>query len=209
MICLFFDTASEKLKVSLIKDNNIIYDKELMTKNDHSSYLVPCIDEAFKTNNIDFKDLDRIIVGIGPGSFTGTRISITVAKVYASMFNIPVYGISSLEMMIHGNDNYDYYVPIIEEKKENVYFGIYDKDKKRVLEDSYTSIDNLYEILSSYNGNILLISHNYNEYDKYDYIGEKLNPIEINNNITINNKEENPHLLKPNYIKKIEAESKL
>ena len=209
MICLFFDTASEKLKVSLIKDDEIIYDKEMINKNDHSSYLVPCIDEAFKSNNIDFKDLDRIIVGIGPGSFTGTRISITVAKVYASMLNIPIFGISSLEMMIYGNEGYDYYVPIIEEKKDNLYYGIYDKNKKRVVEDSYTNKEDLYEILSKYEGKILLISHNSSEYENYDYTVEKINPVEINKNILINNKEENPHLLKPNYIKKIEAESKL
>lgn len=209
MICLFFDTASEKLKVSLIKDDNIIYDKELINKNDHSSFLVPCIDEAFKTNNIDFKNLDRIIVGVGPGSFTGTRISITVAKVYADRFNIPIYGISSLEMMIYGNEGYDFYVPIIEEKKDNLYYGIYDKNKKRVVEDSYTSKDKLYELLSNYEGKILIISHNSLEYEKYDYTVEKLNTVEINKNILINNEEANPHLLKPNYIKKIEAESKL
>ena len=92
MICLFLDTSSEKLKVSLIKDDSLIYDKELITNNDHSSYLVPSIDEAFKTNNLDFNDLNRIIVGIGPGSFTGTRISITVAKVYANSFKIPTFG---------------------------------------------------------------------------------------------------------------------
>ena len=209
MICLFFDTASEKLKVSLIKNDEIIYDKEMINKNDHSSYLVPFIDEAFKSNNIDFKDLDRIIVGIGPGSFTGTRISITVAKVYAAMFNIPLFGISSLEMMIYGDKDYDYYVPIIEEKKDNLYYGIYDKNKKRIVEDSYTSKEKLYEILSKYEGKILLISHNSSEYEKYEYTNEKIDPIEINKNILVNNKEENPHLLKPNYIKKIEAESKL
>ena len=209
MICLFFDTASEKLKVSLIKDNELLYDKEMVTKNDHSSYLVPCIDEAFKSNNVDFKDLDRIIVGIGPGSFTGTRISITVAKTYAAMFNIPIFGISSLEMMIYGNEDYDYYVPIIEEKKDNVYYGIYDKNKKRVLEDSYTNIDNLYEILNKYDGKVLIISHNNTKYEKYDCKEEVINSIEINKNILINNNEINPHLLKPNYIKKIEVESKL
>ena len=54
MICLFFDTSSDLLKVSLIKDNKIIFDKKKKKKNDHSSYLVPTIDEAFKSNNIDF-----------------------------------------------------------------------------------------------------------------------------------------------------------
>ena len=209
MICLFFDTSSEKLNISLLKDNNILFEKQLETKNNHSSFLVPLIDEAIKKNNIEFKDVDRIIVGIGPGSFTGTRISITVAKIYAYSLNIPIFGISSLEMMIYGNNDFDYYVPIIEDKDDKLYFSIFDKDKKRVVNDSYTTKEELYKTLSKYNSNILIISHKGIKYDNYTCIDEKINSIEINNNILINNKEINPHLLKPNYIKKIDAEERL
>ena len=209
MICLFFDTSSDLLKVSLIKDNKIIFDKELHTKNDHSSYLVPTIDEAFKSNNIDFKELDEIIVGNGPGSFTGTRISIAVAKTYAFSFNIPVYMISSLEELIYDNDGYDFYVPIIEEKKDNLYFSIFDKDKKRVIDDTYSSTEYMYKKSEELDGKILLISLSDKEYEKYDTVKASINALNIMKNIDVNNEKVNPHLLKPNYIKKIEAESKL
>lgn len=209
MICLFFDTSSDLLKVSLIKDNKIIFDKELHTKNDHSSYLVPTIDEAFKSNNIDFKELDEIIVGNGPGSFTGTRISIAVAKTYAFSFNIPVYMISSLEELIYDNDGYDFYVPIIEEKKENLYFSIFDKNKKRVMDDTYSSTEYMYKKLEELDGKILLISLSDKKYEKYDTVKASINALNIMKNIDVNNEKVNPHLLKPNYIKKIEAEAKL
>lgn len=209
MICLFFDTSSDLLKVSLIKDNKIIFDKELHTKNDHSSYLVPTIDEAFKSNNIDFKELDEIIVGNGPGSFTGTRISIAVAKTYAFSFNIPVYMISSLEELIYDNDGYDFYVPIIEEKKENLYFSIFDKNKKRVMDDTYSSTEYMYKKLEELDVKILLISLSDKEYEKYDTVKASINALNIMKNIDVNNEKVNPHLLKPNYIKKIEAEAKL
>lgn len=209
MICLFFDTSSDLLKVSLIKDNNIIFDKELCTKNDHSSYLIPTIDEAFKSNNIDFKELDEIIVGNGPGSFTGTRISIAVAKTYAFSFNIPVYMISSLEELIYDNDGYDFYVPIIEEKKDNLYFSIFDKNKKRVIDDTYSNIEYMHKKLDELDGKILLISLSNKEYEKYDTVKASINSLNIMKNIDVNNKEVNPHLLKPNYIKKIEVEAKL
>lgn len=209
MICLFFDTSSDLLKVSLIKDDKIIFDKELHTKNDHSSYLVPTIDDAFKSNNIDFKELDEIIVGNGPGSFTGTRISIAVAKTYAFSFNIPVYMISSLEELIYDNDGYDFYVPIIEEKKDNLYFSIFDKDKKRVMDDTYSSTEYMYKKLEELEGKILLISLSNKEYEKYDTVKASINALNIMKNIDVNNEKVNPHLLKPNYIKKIEAEAKL
>lgn len=209
MICLFFDTSSDLLKVSLIKDDKIIFDKELHTKNNHSNYLVPTIDEAFKSNNIDFKELDEIIVGNGPGSFTGTRISIAVAKTYAFSFNIPVYMISSLEELIYDNDGYDFYVPIIEEKKDNLYFSIFDKDKKRVMDDTYSSTEYMYKKLEELDGKILLISLSNKEYEKYDTVKASINALNIMKNIDVNNEKVNPHLLKPNYIKKIEAEAKL
>lgn len=209
MTCLFLDTSSEKLNVSLIKDDTLLYNKELITKNDHSSYLVPSIEEAFKQNDLEYKNLDRIITSIGPGSFTGTRISITVSKVYGYSFNIPTYGISSLEMMIYGNENYDYYVPVIEDKNDKLYYGIFGKNKKRLHEDTYTKKEDFYNELKKYKGKILIISHSNKEYEGYECKIEKINPIEINKNIEINNKEINPHLLKPNYIKKIDAESKL
>ena len=133
MISLFFDSASENLKVFLIKNDHVIYKKNIKTNNDHSSFLVPFINEAFKDNNINFIDVDRLIVGIGPGSFTGTRIGITVGKVYSYSFNIPIFGISSLEEMIYSFNDYDFYVPVIEEKKDNKYFSIFDKNKKRVI----------------------------------------------------------------------------
>ena len=209
MICLFFDTSSDLLKVTLLKDNQVMYDKELITKNDHSSYLVPSINEAFKNNHIDFKNLDKIVVGTGPGSFTGTRISITVAKTYASSFNIPVIPISSLEIMIYNLENYDYYVPIIEEKNDNIYFSIFDKNKIRVMQDSYSNISKLYSILNKLNGKVAIISNSNKKYENYDTFEKTINSKEVVKNAEVNNNEVNPHLLKPNYIKKIEVESKL
>ncbi len=209
MICLFLDTSSELLKVSLLKDENVIYDKELITKNDHSSFLIPFINEAFKGNSIKFTNLDRIIVCVGPGSFTGTRISITAAKIYSYSLNIPIFPISSLEMMIYDNDGYDYYIPVIEDKNNYLYFSIFDKDKRRILEDQYLSFDEFKKITDNYDGKKLIISHDGIEYDGFECKKKKLNVVEISKNININNKEINPHLLKPNYIKKIDAESKL
>lgn len=209
MICLFFDTSSDLLKITLLKGDEVIYDKELITKNDHSSYLVPSINEAFKNNNIDFRNLDKIVVGIGPGSFTGTRISITVAKTYAASFNIPVIPISSLEIMIYDLEGYDYYVPVIEEKNDNVYFSIFDKNRKRIIDDSYSNMEKLYSILNDLDGKIAIISNSNNKYENYDSFEKVINSKKIFENVEINNKEINPHLLKPNYIKKIEVEAKL
>ena len=89
MISLFLDTSSKKLVVYLVRDKDILYFKELETTNDHSKYLVPFIDEALKQNNLSPKDINKIYVVNGPGSFTGTRIGVTVGKVFA--YSIGMY----------------------------------------------------------------------------------------------------------------------
>ena len=97
MISLFLDTSSKKLVVYLVKDKDILYFKELETTNDHSKYLVPFIDEALKQNNLSPKDINKIYVVNGPGSFTGTRIGVTVGKVFAYSIGVKVIPVSSLK----------------------------------------------------------------------------------------------------------------
>lgn len=206
MICLFLDTSSENLIVYLMKDSNILYEKNIVAIKDHSTYLLSTIKDAFNQANINKKDLNKIIVGIGPGSFTGTRIAITVAKVLAFSLNIDIYSISSLEEFIYSIDGYDYYVPIIEEKNNNLYFSIFDKDKNRVVEDSYSNLETLYNILDNYKGNIVFISNQ--KYEKYDVKEKKIDIVKLMNNV-LKRTHENVHAIKPNYIKKIEVESKL
>lgn len=206
MISLFFDTSSPRLIVYLIKDGKILYEKNILTKYDHSSYLVPSISEAFKNNNIDINELDNIFVGIGPGSFTGTRISVTDAKVLAMCLNVNLIPISSLQEFIYAVDNYDYYVPIIEEKNDNIYYAIFDKDKNRIMNDSYSNVDTLYKILDNYDGKIALITDR-KDY-KYETVGKKIDIIKMVDCLK-NEKGINPHLLKPSYIKKISVEEKI
>ena len=113
MISLFLDTSSKTLSVYLVKDNKILYEKNITTNNDHSKYLVPCIDEAWKNNELKPGDVNKCYVVTGPGSFTGTRIAVTVGKTFAYSNNINVIPVSSLKQYIFSLDNYDYYVSII------------------------------------------------------------------------------------------------
>ena len=205
MISLFFDTSSKNLIVYLVKDNNILYEKELETTNDHSKYLVPFIDEALKTNNIEPKDINKVYVVNGPGSFTGTRIGVTVGKTFCYSNNINVIPVSSLKQYIFSESNKDYYVSIIKDKGNRVYYGIYDKDYDDIVTDKYNYIDVFKEDISKLNGNIVYISNE-------DIEGIKVNKPKLDIIKLIDyykNDEINPHFLKPNYLKKIEVEEKL
>ena len=205
MISLFLDTSSKKLAVYLVKDKEILYEKELETINDHSKYLVPFIDEALKQNNLSPKDINKIYVVNGPGSFTGTRIGVTVGKVFAYSIDINVIPVSSLKQYIFSEDNKDYYVSIIKDKGNRVYYGIYDKDYNDILTDKYNYMNVFTEDISKLNGNIVFISDE--DIDGIETVKPKLDIIKLLE--YYKDKEINAHFLKPNYLKKIEVEEKL
>ena len=77
------------------------------------------------------------------------------------------------------------------------------------MDDTYSSTEYMYKKLEELDGKILLISLSDKEYEKYDTVKASINALNIIKNIDVNNAKVNPHLLKPNYIKKIEAEAKL
>ena len=205
MISLFLDTSSKKLVVYLVKDKDILYEKELETINDHSKYLVPFIDEALKQNNLSPKDINKIYVVNGPGSFTGTRIGVTVGKVFAYSIDINVIPVSSLKQYIFSEDNKDYYVSIIKDKGNRVYYGIYDKDYNDIVTDKYNYMNVFTEDISKLNGNIVFISDE--DIDGIETVKPKLDIIKLLE--YYKDKEINAHFLKPNYLKKIEVEEKL
>ena len=194
MIFLFLDTSSENLVVSLLKDNKVIETNTIYSLNDHSTYIVKTIREILNNNNIKINELDKIFCTIGPGSFTGTRIGITVAKTIAWALNIKVVPISSLKQYIFSYDNYDYYIPVIEDKK-GMFFAIYDKNYKEIESEKYILKEEFDNYISNYQNSIIIKDKNIDVLKMINYY--------------ISNEGINPHELKPNYIKRIEVESKL
>ena len=202
MISLFLDTSSKKLSIYLVKDKEIIFEKNMTTNNDHSKYLVPLIDESLKTNNLKPSDVNKCYVVTGPGSFTGTRIAVTVGKTFCYSNNINVIPVSSLKQYIFSLDNYDYYVSIIKDKGNRLYYGIYDKDYNDIVIDKYNYLDVFEEDISKLKGKVAIISE-----EGENTIKPKLDIIKLMD--YYKDSEINPHYLKPNYLKKIEVEEKL
>ena len=205
MISLFLDTSSKKLVVILVKDNEVIGKKELESINDHASYLVPFINELLSDNKITTKDINKIFVVNGPGSFTGTRIGVTVGKTLAYSNDISVVPVSSLKQYIFSKSGYDYYVSIINDKNDRLYYGIYDKDYNDIVVDKYSTIEVFNKDINTLNGKVLFISDN--EIPNIDIVKKELDIIKLID--YYKDKEIRCHDLKPNYLKKIDAESLL
>ena len=100
MWLLCFDTCLDKTYITLTDGERFI-NRVIVSDggNYHSAYLISTIVEVLKSQNLTPKDLDCIATDIGPGSFTGIRACVTVARMLAQQLNIKAIGISSLEIL--------------------------------------------------------------------------------------------------------------
>ena len=85
-----------------IKHNDKIISEIIESdRNYHSLYLISKIKETFKKNNISFEELNAITVNCGPGSFTGIRVAMSIAKIIAGELNLPLIGLNSAEILLN------------------------------------------------------------------------------------------------------------
>jgi len=94
---LAFDTSTSSLAVAVMANGELLAEQNIHAERNHSAYLVTAIEKALELAGLTKQELDGIVVGVGPGSYTGIRIAVTTAKTLAWALNIPVFGISSLE----------------------------------------------------------------------------------------------------------------
>ncbi len=130
MLILVFDTCFNKTYIALKKDNEMIYADVIESddKNYHSAYLIPKLRDILKNTNILIKDIDVIGVNIGPGSFTGIRAGLTIARVLAQQYNIKLCAVNSLKILSKLNKTDKRTVTILDARKNKVYFAIFKGD---------------------------------------------------------------------------------
>ena len=123
--------------IAVTEDDVLLGEYTMNYKKTHSQTILPMLDELAKMIELDLNTIDAIAVSSGPGSFTGCRIGITIAKTYAWALNIPITTITSLEAMALTNDEYDFHVPVLDARREYVFAGIYDADNNQILKNQY------------------------------------------------------------------------
>jgi len=94
---LAFDTSTSIGSVALGNSTEVLARSSLRKENSHSSDLVPKIYDTLEEGGVSLEELSGLIVGLGPGSFTGVRVAAATAKGLARALNVPLWGISSLE----------------------------------------------------------------------------------------------------------------
>ena len=209
---LFIDSSRKSLSVALANEDKLVFVSNVNSYSKHSNFLMNEISKILNKFNLKPEDIDNYVILNGPGSFTGVRVGVTVSKTLAWTLSKKIFTINNLEALKVGIKD-DIIISVIPDKNDFSYVGIYG-DK---TEEKYLSIDD--DLLNIHNKSITIVSMESSTYlnnlieklsksndvktkiiDDYDYI----NVI----NYALSKESINPHLVKPLYLKKIDAEKK-
>lgn len=141
---LVIDTATNYLYIALYEDKNLIESIYTLGHQDHSMTLMPSLNDLFKRHQIKPKAIDEIYVGVGPGSYTGIRIGVVVAKMLGWSLNKPVFKVSSLALIASSVLNDGKIIPYIDARRGFVFTGLYELENgliKGLIDDQYTDFE--------------------------------------------------------------------
>lgn len=146
-LILNIETSTTICSVSLAKDGKKIIGKESNEKNAHSKILTVFIEDIFKDANLKVKDIDAVAISKGPGSYTGLRIGVSVAKGIAYGAGIPLISVSTLLNMTFGAkqilevNEEDLFAPMIDARRMEVYTQLFDNKLNALCEINAKIID--------------------------------------------------------------------
>ena len=178
---LFIDTHLNDIVVILYENGNFIEKRILKDQKQHSEVIMPLIADA-----LDGKNIKSIIVVNGPGSFTGVRLGVTIAKTLAYTLDIPIRTITYLECLaVSSNKNN----AIVAFSDNNGYYVGEFINNEKTKDYSYLS-KREFEIFESNNDVLINVKENYTKIIEFALSKDNINPHQVN----------------PIYIKKLDVE---
>ncbi|MCE7790816.1 tRNA (adenosine(37)-N6)-threonylcarbamoyltransferase complex dimerization subunit type 1 TsaB [Salipaludibacillus sp. CUR1] len=224
MNILAVDTASYVMGVALLKDGNPLGEIVTHQKKNHSVRLMPAIRTLFSETDMKPGDLDRIVVSEGPGSYTGVRIGVTTAKTMAWALNIPVIGVSSMEMLAQNARHFQGVIsPFFDARRGQVFTGLYRSEGGRIIqeeEDRITMHKDWLQLLKEKEEPVIFLSPDIGQHASLikeelgewataaSSIGNLPRPLELAAAGMDKAPGDSPHTFSPNYLRMAEAEAK-
>ena len=120
------DSSYKFLNICLIEDDKVVDSLHLECFKQQSEWMIPKLSEMMTNNNWKNQEIDAMVITEGPGSYTGVRIAMSVAKVFCSSRNIPLYTLGTLQL--YAGVKKDVGV-VIDARGSRAYFARYDVGK--------------------------------------------------------------------------------
>lgn len=159
MIWLGIETSNSPLSIAIVKDGQVVEEIVQNEKLTHSVTVMPKIEELFQKASLKPADIDAIAVSEGPGSYTGLRIGVTIAKTLAWTLKKPLVGVSSLQVLAaNGQDFNGIICSLFDARRQNVYAAAYHGTSLDIIvKDHHNSIEGLLEQLKQLNEPVLFV----------------------------------------------------
>jgi tRNA threonylcarbamoyladenosine biosynthesis protein TsaB len=125
VIVLGLDTATSATVAGVLRNGEVFEvrdDPPPGTRPAHAGRLLGAAEQALAAAEVGWDDLDRIAVGVGPGSFTGLRIGIATARALAQARRLPVVGVSTLEALARGAEA-EVVLAVLDARRGEVFAG--------------------------------------------------------------------------------------
>jgi tRNA threonylcarbamoyladenosine biosynthesis protein TsaB len=224
MKVLAIDTSNNSLGVAVIDGEQVIGEYITNLKKNHSVRVMPAIEKLLQDCEMKPADIEKIVVAKGPGSYTGVRIGVTIAKTLAWTLNIPLVGISSLLVLAAGTGRYfaGGVSPLFDARRGQIYTGLYqyqDGRLRTLVQDQIILTTDWIKQLQSFAGKVLFVGGDLPIHR--EVIKESLVDKAVFAEITEHNPRpselallghdlpgEDVHTFVPNYIRLAEAEAK-
>lgn len=223
MNILAIDTSTNVLGVGIASNEKIIGEYITNIKRNHSTRVLPAIDFLLKDCGMDIKEINKIIVADGPGSYTGLRIGLTIGKTLAWTLNIPIVGVSSLKLMAASARYFDGYIsPVMDARRGNIFTGLYEYKEGKLMQavdDQHIPTEEWCKLLKTFDKPVLFLGNDVVIHEQVivNQLAKQVQFAPITVNIpkpgelallAKDLKEENVHSFAPNYLRLAEAEAK-
>lgn len=196
MKILCMDSSHKHLVIVLIEDEKIIAFHEEECWKKQSETLFPALISLMDKCNWTAENLDKIIITDGPGSYTGVRIAMTVAKVLCTRKNIPLYCLSSLQLLAGLKEKV---FSIMDARSKRAYCAFLENGNI-IGDEMILTLEEIQEQLRTYQGEIVGDVSLIGKDDKIQHLAEHFKEL-----IPFARKIDNIHILTPRYLKEQEA----
>lgn len=163
MKVLAIDTSTFVMSIGIVDGDKVLGEVITNLNKNHSVRLMPAIVALMKDAGVQPKELERIVVAHGPGSYTGVRIGVTTAKTLAWSLGIPLVGVSSLEVLAQNGRYFNGVVaPIFDARRGQVYTGLYQSEAgvmTNIIEDQICLIKDWANQLATNYQNVLILGN--------------------------------------------------
>ena len=146
MFSILLDSSNTSLTVGLAKDDILLESISYEAWQTQSEHMIPELDKLLDKYEVERNQISDVVVAIGPGSYTGVRIAITIAKTIAAVLPVKVYAISSLRCQ---KDSKNPSICVINARSGRSYFGVYEDDKV-LVEDMILTNDKVQEYINEH-----------------------------------------------------------